>query len=61
MSLGNHGVVRLAKYCVIFGEKCKLPKAAENVDETGDFWLHFSDRTWKIEAPLTKKKSSLLS
>ena len=37
-----------------FGEKCKLPKASKNVDKIGDFWLHFSVRVWKLEAPFTK-------
>ena len=31
MPLGNHGIVRL-----VFGEKCKVPNAAENVDKTSD-------------------------
>ena len=55
MSLRNHGIVLF-----YFGEKCKLPKAAENVDKTGDFWLHFIDGVWKIEAPLTKNLLTLI-
>ena len=60
MSLGNLGIVRLVKFCFILEKKCKLPNAAENVDKAGDFWLNFSDRVWKIEAPLSKNNSSFL-
>ena len=35
----------------------QITNAAENVDETGDFWLHLSNRVWKIEAPLNKDNS----
>ena len=35
MSLGNHGIFHLVKYCFILQKKCKLPNAAENVDKTG--------------------------
>ena len=44
MYLDNHGIVRLVKYCFILDKKCKLPNAAENVDKTDNFWLHFGDR-----------------
>lgn len=47
MSLGNHGIVRLVKYCSIW-KKCKLPSAAENVEKTGDFWPHLSDGRVKM-------------
>ena len=57
MSLGNYGIVRLVKYLFYFGEICKLPNAAENVNKTDDFWLQFGDRVWKIEAPLIKNNS----
>ena len=52
---GDHGIVLF-----YFAEKCKLSKAAENVDKTGDFWLHFIDRVWKIDAPLTKNLLTLI-
>ena len=40
-----------------FGEKWKLPNAAVNVDKTSNFWLHFDERVWKIETPLSKNNS----
>lgn len=55
MPLGNHGIVRS-----VFGEKCKVPNAAENVDRTGDICLRFSDHVCKSEAPVIKNKSSFL-
>lgn len=33
---------------VLFGKKCKLPSAAENVEKTGDFWPHLSDGRVKM-------------
>jgi len=45
---------------IYFEENCKLHNAAENVEKTADLWLHFSDRVWKIEAPLIKNNPQLL-
>jgi len=45
---------------IYFEENCKLHNAVENVDETGDLLLPFSDRVWKIEAPLIKNNPQLL-
>lgn len=35
--------------------RSNILNAAENVDKTGDFLLHFG--VWEIEAPLTKNNS----
>ena len=39
----------------------KSPKAAENVDKTGDFWIQFINRVRKLEAPLTKNLLNLIN
>ena len=50
--MGNHDDTSFVLMLFYFGEKYKLPNAAENVDNAPVLLFHFSDRVWKIKAPL---------